>query len=174
MFVKPLVTSLSLLGGTVVASPARYSPDHLVNSARDNQPPFKPSDQQVTPARGPSFIFNDTSSAHVNLATESVAAYALQQPYDASNWFSKFTVQNVRNNVLLTHYTTNTETDSRSDSYVIIVTHDTKGGTNLVRWLRQLCQSGYGSVERLLPNSEQPSVYWCGLKDCLESEWHWT
>ncbi|KAJ4293241.1 hypothetical protein N0V90_008523 [Kalmusia sp. IMI 367209] len=79
MFLKAAVASIPLLGSAVTASPI-------------NQPPFKPSDQKISPARGPSFIFNETSPA-TNLKIANVAAYALQETYDASNWFSKFSVQ---------------------------------------------------------------------------------
>ncbi|KAK7180114.1 putative endo-1,3(4)-beta-glucanase [Paraphaeosphaeria sporulosa] len=82
MFLKAAVASIPLLG-SAVASPL-------------NQPPFKPSDQKVSPARGPSFIFNETSpTVELDFHAESVQAYALQETYDASNWFSKFSVQNV-------------------------------------------------------------------------------
>ncbi|KAL5374001.1 hypothetical protein DPSP01_012305 [Paraphaeosphaeria sporulosa] len=82
MFLKAAVASIPLLG-SAVASPL-------------NQPPFKPSDQKVSPARGPSFIFNETSpTVELDFHAESVQAYALQETYDASNWFSKFSVQNI-------------------------------------------------------------------------------
>lgn len=96
MFFKTLAVSLPLLGGFASASPSRYSSTYGAKSARNNQPQFKPSDQKVSPARGPSFIFNKVSAAHVDLEIEQVAAYSLQESYDASNWFSKFSVQNVR------------------------------------------------------------------------------
>lgn len=116
MFLKSLLVPAALLGSTAIASPPHYSSSHAPNSARSNQPPFKPSDQKVSPARGPSYIFSKPSTSVLNLETESVAAYSLQESYDASNWFSKFSVQAVR--VILFTVTTDTNAlvDWRSDS----------------------------------------------------------
>lgn len=82
MFLKAAIASIPLLG-SAVASPL-------------NQSPFKSSDQKVSPARGPSFIFHKTSpTIESNYQIEAAQAYTLQDTYDASNWFSKFSVQTV-------------------------------------------------------------------------------
>jgi len=97
MFLKAAVASIPLLSSAVTASPL-------------NQPPFKPSDQKTSPARGPSFVFNETSPA-VNLKSDAVAAYALQESYDASNWFSKFSVQAVSLLYSKKHYNADSVSD---------------------------------------------------------------
>lgn len=91
MFWKGLAASITLIESVVIASPAPYPSNQRFTQREDGYRP----DKLVVPAKGPSFIFNDTSVSHVDLQIDSVQAYALQESYDSSNWFSKFTVENV-------------------------------------------------------------------------------
>ena len=80
MLAKAAVAS-TILWSSAVAAPSR-------------QPHFKPSDQKITPARGELFHVNGTSPA-TDLEIYSAESYSLRDSYDASNWFSKFSVQKV-------------------------------------------------------------------------------